>query len=213
MQLLRTRAQRELAAFQDAAVDLLYHTDSTIIMHGGTAIWRCYGGSRFSNDIDIYLVSKAHMEKLKEEIRATASAYGVVVEKVKDTGDLVFIGMSLGGLYLKVEINYQKTSVAPIAGRFEKSDGTYTEIRTLSPSDFILEKIAAYKDRKFIRDLYDIYILSDRVSEPASIRKQVLDFIDAIAPPVNANLLPTLIYTGPVPSFENMVEHIRGVFA
>lgn len=212
IRLLKTRAYRELATFQDAAVGMLYQTDSAVVLHGGTAVWRCYGGNRFSNDIDIYLESKEHMERIKVGIGQAAVDYGVSVEKVKDTGHLVFIGLSLGGMYLKIEINYWQTRIKPVAGRFEKVDGDYMEVRTLSPEGLILEKIAAYTDRRFIRDVYDIYILSDRVSEHGAIGKAVLEFVRDIKPPTNADVLRSLIYAGPIPSFDSMLKHIGGRF-
>ncbi len=213
--MLKKREYRELASFQDDAVDILYQTDNTIIMHGGTAIWRCYGGGRFSNDIDIYLTSKEQLERLKESISRVAPAHGVKVEKIKDTGNLVFIGLSINGVYMKVEINYTKTALKPILQRFEKVDGTYTEILTLSPGDLILEKIEAYTDRRFIRDIYDIYILSNYAdaAENTKLKPKVLSFLNSIAPPVNEEGLVAILYSGPIPSFDTMVKYIRGRFA
>ncbi len=213
IKLLKTRAYRDLATFQDAAMEMLYQTDSTVVLHGGTAIWRCYGGNRFSSDIDIYLRSKEHTEKIKAGIEKMADVYGITMEKAKDTGHLVFIGLSLNGIYLKIEINYWETRIKPVAGRFERVDGGYIEIRTLSPEDLIIEKISAYGDRKFIRDIYDIYILSDNATEPSLIRKAVLKFTANIEPPVNAEVLRSLIYSGPVPSFDNMIKRIKDRFA
>ncbi len=213
IKLLKKRAYRELAAFQDDAVDILYQVDSSVIMHGGTAIWRCYGGSRFSNDIDIYLASKKRLGKIKGAIQEAASSRNISLEKVKDTGNLVFIGLALDDVYLKVEINYRTAGLRPIAVRFEKVDGTYTEILSLSADDLILEKILAYKDRRFIRDIYDIYVLSSYVSDEEKVKKALLEFLDGIKPPINEEDLKTLVYTGPIPSFENIVKYIRGKFA
>lgn len=184
-----------------------------MVLHGGTAVWRCYGGNRFSNDIDVYLVSKEHMGKIRAGIGEAAEAYGISVEKVKDTGHLVFIGLAVSTMYLKIEINYWEKGIRPIAGRFEKVNGNYMEVRTLSAEDLILEKIAAYSDRRFIRDIYDIYILSDKVLESKAIGEKVLKFIGGIEPPVNAEVLRSLIYAGPAPSFDSMIRHIRGRFA
>lgn len=212
IKLLKTRGYRELASFQDSVVDILYKVDNTVIMHGGTAIWRCYGGNRFSNDIDIYLSSSERLEEIKHSIKDMSSNYNVKVEKIKTTGNLIFIGLSLDDLYLKVEINYKKHGLTPIATRFENVDGTYTEILTLSCEDLILEKIAAYEDRLFARDIYDIYILVDHVLESDRIKNTVLKFLENIKRPVSEPDLRTIIYTGPIPSFENMVKHIKGRF-
>lgn len=210
---LKKREYQELSAFQDMIVGALYQVDSGIVLHGGTAIWRCFSGNRFSSDIDAYISSKGELENLKNTITSVAKAQGIKVEKVKDTGHLIFIAFSMGGTYLKVEMNYAKSRLNPVAMRFEKVDGTYTDILTLAPEELILEKIAAYSDRRFIRDIYDMYVLSDYVKDPSIIREKVLAFLSTIAKPVNEKDLKTLIYAGPVPSFSNMVEHIRGRFS
>ncbi len=212
IKLLKKREYQEISRFQDVVVEALYQTDSSIILHGGTTIWRCFSGSRFSNDIDAYISSKKELERLKTGILSTASDHGIKIEKIKDTGNLIFMAFSSGDTYLKVEINYVKKPISPVASRFEKVDGTYTEILTLTPEEFILEKIAAYSDRRFIRDIYDIYILCDYVQNTNKISKTVLLFLNKIERPINESDLKALIYTGPVPSFDNMIVHIRRRF-
>jgi len=58
-----------------------------------------------------------------------------------------------------------------------------------------------------------MYILSDYVKDVGKIKKAVLTFTDRVEKPVNENDLKVLIYTGPVPSFNSMVKHIRGRFS
>ncbi len=210
---LKKREYRELALFQDTVVAVLYQIDSTVVLHGGTCVWRCFGGNRFSNDIDMYMRSKSNLDKIKNGILATASDYGIRIEKIKDTGNLIFMAFSSGNTYLKVEINYMKKGIRPVATKFEKIDGTYSEVLTLQPDDLILEKISAYSDRLFIRDIYDIYILTDYVTEKEKIKRSVIDFLNKIELPANEADLKTLIYAGPVPSFKSMINHIRSVFS
>ncbi len=211
--LLKKREYQELSKFQDVIVTTLYQIDSRIVLHGGTAIWRCFSGSRFSNDIDAYISSKNELNGLKAGVLSIAYKQGIKVEKIKDTGNLIFMAFSSADTYLKVEMNYAKKHINAVATRFEKIDGTYTEILTLSPEDLILEKIAAYSDRKFIRDIYDMYILSDYVNDAEKIKNAVSVFIDKIEKPVNENDLKALIYTGPIPSFSNMVKYIQAKFS
>ena len=52
---LKKRQHRELALLQDEITDIVYRISDEAVLHGGTAIWRCYGGNRFSEDIDIYI--------------------------------------------------------------------------------------------------------------------------------------------------------------
>jgi len=209
---LRKKWQLDMATFQDTVTEILYRTDERIVLHGGTAIWRCFHGNRFSDDIDAYVGAKTDLEKLKRDMLVAASERSVKVEKIKDTGNLLFMAFSLGGAYMKVEINHRKGHLAPISMGFERVDGTRMEVLTLSPDELMLEKIAAYSDRRFIRDIYDIYFLGDYVDRKR-VRKAVLDFISNIEPPVNEKELSGLVYMGVTPTFKGMVERIRARFS
>ena len=43
---LRRKSQKELAELQDEVVDVVYTLLDNAVIHGGTAIWRCYGGKK-----------------------------------------------------------------------------------------------------------------------------------------------------------------------
>ena len=51
---LKKRQQVETAFLQDEIIRLVYLTTEEMVLHGGTAIWRCYSGKRFSEDLDLY---------------------------------------------------------------------------------------------------------------------------------------------------------------
>lgn len=49
---------------EDKVLEIVLNSHSRFVMHGGTAIWRCYNGNRFSSDIDFYTnlnTSESHM--------------------------------------------------------------------------------------------------------------------------------------------------------
>ncbi len=207
---LKKREYREIAAFQDYAIDVLYRSYSNIVLHGGTVIWRCFAGNRFSNDIDAYLDSKISLKDTRDKLKLAAEEQGIKLEKVKDTGNLMFIGFSLDDIYLKVEISHFAKGLKPIAMRFERADGTYSDIISISANDLLAEKIAAYRDRRFIRDIYDIYILSSYIERDKKTIREVSDFLNKMPPPVNEEELASLIYNGPVPSLQSMLMQIRG---
>ena len=52
---LRKKEHKRIAYIQDILVEELYTLFPEAIIHGGTAIWRCYNGNRFSEDVDVYL--------------------------------------------------------------------------------------------------------------------------------------------------------------
>ena len=152
---------------------------------------------------------------MKEEFRYIISEWlsrdlPETVEKVKDTGNLMFIGFSLGDTYLKVEISHFVKCLKPMAMRFERVDGTYSDIISISANDLLAEKIAAYRGRRFIRDIYDIYILSSYIERDKNTIRKISDFLNKMPPPVNEEDLASLIYEGPVPSLQSMLMQIRG---
>ena len=49
---LKKQNHKELAEAQDIMIENIFDVDDAVL-HGGTAIWRCYKGKRFSEDIDI----------------------------------------------------------------------------------------------------------------------------------------------------------------
>lgn len=207
---LKKKEYREIATFQDYAIDILYRSYSDMVLHGGTVIWRCFAGNRFSNDVDAYLDPQINLKETRDKLKSAAEEQGIGIEKVKDTGNLMFIGFSLGDIYLKVEISHFVKDLKPIAMRFERVDGTYSDIISISANDLLREKIAAYRDRRFIRDIYDIYILSSYIERDNKTAKEISGFLDKMLPPVNEEDLASLIYDGPVPSLQSMLAQIGG---
>jgi len=53
---LRKLAQKGVASAQDKIVEEVFKVfGKTAVLHGGTGIWRCYRGNRFSEDVDVYI--------------------------------------------------------------------------------------------------------------------------------------------------------------
>ena len=139
MNRLRKRAHRDVALLEDVMVKIIYGMDSTVEIHGGTAIWRCYGGRRFSKDIDIYVASQTKWQELKERIRDTAKDYGAEVIKLKDTGNLIYMELLMDGIYSEIDINYKAYYKNPVIRQYENLDGTFGEVLTLPPEALVLE--------------------------------------------------------------------------
>ena len=53
--LLKRRSELKTAQLEDDIVSVLANITNKMALHGGTAIWRCYNGKRFSTDIDAYI--------------------------------------------------------------------------------------------------------------------------------------------------------------
>ena len=175
-------------------------------LHGGTAVWRCYGGKRFSTDIDAYVWDENFKTKF------TNAAKGIGIEATKFGGrGVTFIHVIKNETEIKVEPrNVEK---AAILVPYERVDGSKTNVLALSPEDMILEKIAAYNDRRAYKDLYDITILLNKVKETDKMRDALSEFAKDIPPPdenvQSYSEFKAVIYTGVIPSYQKMSEFIR----
>ncbi len=148
---LKKKSQRDIALLEDVLTRVLYEIDNTVELHGRTTIWRCFGSRRFSKDIDVYLKSQEKLEDMKSRIPGIVEKYGAKVLKFKDTGNLIFIEISLGGIFSEIDINYKKYYKNPIIKSYENLDGTFYEVLTLPPEALIAEKMDAYNDRRLLQ--------------------------------------------------------------
>lgn len=82
-QRLKRRQHIEIARLQDILVESLYRIVPDAVLHGGTSIWRCYSGSRFSEDIDVYL--ERDIAKINALFREFESAgFTIIKKRVKE---------------------------------------------------------------------------------------------------------------------------------
>ena len=205
---LKKRAQVEVAYLQDEIMDIMYSISDDLILHGGTAIWRCYAGKRFSEDLDFHSRSFPDKNSL---FRSTIESHGLIMLKTMDTGNVIFSNVRSNSATVKVEINH----VSEVAGTqldYQLADGSTMEILSLTPDQFIREKILAYTDRRYIRDLCDIYHLVNYAGLLGSTKQELTEFMADLAPPIDEQVLKTLVYSGLPPSMDNLKRGImRGI--
>ena len=208
LNLLKKRVQTQIALLQDELVELVYSLDNTLVLHGGTAIWRCYQGNRFSEDLDFYA---KNARKLEENFKAKASERGLTLLKFKKTENLIFCKVTDGNVEVRLEINFS-ARVKPIVARYERADGSFIDVLSLSPEDLLVEKARAYANRKFIRDIYDVYHLTAYATNRDKVRPVVRTLLAAIQPPVDEKNLKTIVYSGAVPTFKQITESLKRRF-
>ncbi len=209
---LDDQARVDRARLQDDVVESLYNVNPTTVLHGGTAIWRCYGGNRFSDDIDLYLLTDRESERVRRGLVWAIRKFGIDIDKSRAIRDTTVVTVKRGTALVRIEMARNKTRIRPVDRNFERVNGTYLNILTLSPEDFIVEKIAAYSNRRYARDLYDIYHLSNMVENGKSIDRKVCNFLRGIEKPADEGVLKSIVYTGAVPSFQGMVSQIKRRF-
>jgi len=205
---LRKSIHRNVASAQDLIIESVYNFFPKAIVHGGTAIWRCYNSKRFSEDIDVYIQKESDKEIKFQDFINALKLNGFVVKKFKFTNNSVFSKLEKDDAEIRFEVTFKKLKdflVKP----FEASDGTFMNVYTLFPDDLLIEKILAYKNRKKIRDLYDIWFLLNLVEDKEKVRTHIIDLLNHLERPKDYKTLKALIILGPTPSVENLIEGIK----
>ena len=202
---LKKQSQVQIALLQDEIIDVLYSLTDDLVFHAGTAIWRCYEGKRFSEDLDFYSHS---FPEILTEFQESVMSHGLSVLRIKDTGDAISLTIKNNNAMVRVEVNHV-SSVSGNQMAYELSDGSHVEVLSLTADQFINEKMLAYNDRRYIRDIYDIYHISTNYQLQASTRINLMEFLSNLPSPIDEPVLRALVYTGLAPTFENMIREMK----
>ncbi len=206
--------QLKRAIVEDEIVDLILKHYSEFVMHGGTAVWRCYGGNRFSRDVDFYSnLEPSRESSFQKELHKllTDNGYPIREEKYNNRTNTLHVIFRGGDTTGKLDITFAKAK--GMAVEYLRVDGAKRIIRALSPERLIEEKMDTYSSKHEtgsheLQDLYDIMILKDRLDGQAkNIREKMKAFLALIkaTPPKDENELKLLLLTGIAPSFNDIM--------
>jgi predicted nucleotidyltransferase component of viral defense system len=200
---LKREAHRKIAYAQDLVVKEVYSVFNHAVLHGGTAIWRCYGGLRFSEDLDFYLPNnKEKIEFLFENLKKC----GFVIKKEKISETSVYAELELDRVSVRLEATYQ--NILGVICDYEMSDGNIFLIFSLTPESFISEKAITYLKRLKIRDLWDVFFLLKLVDSPEKI-KEIDALIKNFEKPKDEENLKVILLEGIIPSANEMISYVR----
>jgi len=201
---LKKRTEKEIAFAQDIIVEELYKIIPDAVLHGGTAIWRCYSGNRFSEDVDVYMPK--NNEKINEFFLILEKrGFRATKKRIKENS--LFSEFAFQSISVRFEATFQTKK--PIFKGYETSENALINVFTLTSEELILEKISAYSKRLKIRDLYDIYFLLDYVEDKNKVKKELERFVINFKPPKDEKDLVSIIISGAVPTFEQLLSQIK----
>ncbi len=206
--LLRKRLHVETAMLQDEMVEVVYALEPTAVLHGGTAIWRCYDGNRFSEDLDFYLLPQEGFEKRLGDKLVQRQ---LKLVKFKQTQNAIYSKISNGSVEVRFEALLKDPSIihGVEARSFRRTDGSALDVLTLSPEAFVEEKLGTYLSRRLVRDYYDIYHMLRYAKDTPALKSAVRSFLSKAPQPLDGQNLSALVYCGAVPSFEQMNRTIE----
>lgn len=203
---LKRRNHREVAFAQDVLVDEAYDAYPACVLHGGTAIWRCYGGTRFSEDLDAYIPGAT--PEADSRFRRGVAAKGGRELKFKRTGSALFAKFEVAGGVVSFEGALRVPPGKEIRG-YETLEGGSVMVSVLPPDELLVEKAAAYADRRKVRDLYDALFLTGVVQGGRKTMAAVSSLLEGYAPPVDGAELRALVLAGAAPTPGEMVEALE----
>ena len=201
---IKRTQHKEIASAQDLIVEELYNVFNDAVIHGGTAIWRCYKGSRFSEDVDVYIPRDL---KRLDALFQRLEKRGFIIEKKKIGENSLFSNLSINRIFVRFEALFK--NITGVLKEYETSDGNLLTIYTLSPVELIREKVNTYLKRLKIRDLYDIFFLLRYVPDKTGIKKELNMLLNNFKMPVDENELKVILLEGLVPDTKKMLEYIK----
>ncbi|MEM3402261.1 MAG: nucleotidyl transferase AbiEii/AbiGii toxin family protein [Candidatus Hadarchaeales archaeon] len=201
---IKRRHHREVALAQDIVVEIFSSLFPRGVLYGGTAIWRCYSGNRFSEDIDVYM--EKNLGKIDEMFQMLEKrGFTVVKKRIKENS--LYSTLKLGDAEVRLEASFRR--VDGIIAEYETCEGNLLSVRTLPPDILLDEKIEAYLARRKVRDLYDAFFLLRHLEKTEKIKSELLKLVQNYKPPVDEKELKVLILFGLVPSANDMIEYIK----
>lgn len=201
---LRSKANRDVALAQDIIIIELYKFFPDAVLHGGTGIWRCYHGNRFSEDVDVYI--NKDPQALEKFFKSLMSR-GFKINKKRVKENSLYSGLSFNNIQTKFEASFQKKKYVSLD--YESSNGFSIRVLSLSVEDFLSEKVETYINRKKIRDLYDIHFLANQVQDKNKIQTKLKKLINNYKKPIDEENLAGLIIAGAIPTSEDLLREIK----
>jgi|SRR3989344_7815727 len=201
---LKKKTEKEIAYAQDVILGEIYKFFPNAVLHGGTAIWRCYNGNRFSEDVDMYIPRDEN--KIEDFFKSLAEkGFKLIKKRIKENS--VYSELEFNAIRTRFEATFQNKN--PFSKKYETSESFFINIYTLSPEDLVIEKVETYLKRRKIRDLYDIYFLLTYVEDREKIQDYLKKLIMNYEKPKDEKNLANIILIGIAPSSDELLIGIK----
>ncbi|MCL6090881.1 MAG: nucleotidyl transferase AbiEii/AbiGii toxin family protein [Candidatus Thermoplasmatota archaeon] len=148
-------------------------TSSELTFKGGTAIQKCFGLNRFSEDLDFTASENLSREKLERSLEEMGRFYPCSVSKVENNVSLSYKLKIEGPLFhgplslqtIRIDISMREEILLTPIKRIVTP--LYIDLQPymvvfMEPREILSEKIRALMTRAKARDLYDLYYLSQK---------------------------------------------------
>jgi predicted nucleotidyltransferase component of viral defense system len=156
-----------------------------LVFGGGTMLRLCFGLSRFSVDLDFWILKGAGSAKLFREIKQYFGRFYELRDCTNKFYTLLFeVGSRDYPRALKIEIRKKPGKINfEQAIAYSKHSNVQVFLKVVSLEDMLRSKIEAFLERKEIRDIFDIEFLLKKGIElkaPLAQLKRIIPAIDAL---------------------------------
>lgn len=168
--------QAEKDYFQNMLLFVLYQIYSTgLIFKGGTALKKCYGLNRFSEDLDFTCMGsfdvkelQKGMERFKLEFEMKIKEYENGLKITLKIKGPLYNGVSQSLCSFIIDVSFRENVILPSAiktiGRFLEEIPAF-DVLVMQEKEILAEKIRAILSRKKARDVYDLWFLLGKGAE------------------------------------------------
>lgn len=200
---IKKQTHRDIALAQDLIVEELYSVIPKAVFHGGTSIWRCYQGKRFSEDLDFYLPRDL---KAINQLFSNLEKKGFEIKKKKISERSIYSLLTHERTNVRFEATFQ--SKESILADYETINGNFLTVRSISQENLIVEKALTYNKRRKIRDLWDVFFLIKTINNKKSLHA-VKELLDNYKKPLDEEDLKIIILEGINPTAEEMKHYLE----
>ncbi|MFH1212195.1 MAG: nucleotidyl transferase AbiEii/AbiGii toxin family protein [Candidatus Woesearchaeota archaeon] len=159
--------------FQSILLFVVYQNyGSEIVFKGGTALSKCFGLNRFSEDLDFSCKDEVNFQAVAEGLKRFRIEFETEEDSFERSRSWIvrIKGPLFNGnrnSYCKVKLDFsfrEKTEIKPVIksiGRFLEEIPSF-DVYVMSEEEIFAEKIRAVMTRNKARDVYDLYFLAEK---------------------------------------------------
>ncbi len=182
--------QAERDYFQNILLFILYqHYGRSLIFKGGTALSKCYGSSRFSEDLDFTCLEtfntniiRKGLERFRVEFEIKTKEYEVGMKIILYIKGPLYTGIRYTLCRIVIDVSLRENVIlSPVIktiGRFMEEIPEF-DVFVMQEKEILAEKIRAILTRSKARDIYDLWFLLRRgVEFDLEVIKKKLEYYD-----------------------------------
>ena len=155
-----------------------------LILGGGTMLRLCYGLSRFSVDLDFWVIRRIKFDSLFKKLKSCFKEEYKIVDAANKFYTLLFeLSSKDYPRNIKIEVRKEKKDIsAEQMIAYSRYSNIQVLLQVVSLKDMMAAKMDAFIDRKEIRDVFDMEFLVKRgilPQAPSDKLQKILKGIDS----------------------------------